>query len=136
MRHNTSTNVQLRRRPKAERFRIDVADTLEITDDEPVIRITLDIRVRDDEFLAKFAEYRNAVARASTKQLVGRTVRVKRQWSRKSIAEATLAARCDAIKRELKPLFDALGPLPEPDDVEALDRYAKRALALEKKASE
>lgn len=103
-----------------------MGDSVEIGEDEPVERLQLDVRVSDDAFLSRFAAYRNALAKAQDKKL-------KRRWSRKSLAESLLAIQCDALRAQLEEMFQALGELPDAKDIEAMDRYAKRVVAWDKK---
>lgn len=100
--------------------------TPEIGEDEQVERVTLDIRAVDFDFLGRFAAFRNAMASASK-------VKLKRKWSRKSMIEAQIAVRVEVIRAQMAEMFAELGPLPEAKDELAMERYAKRVVAHDKK---
>jgi hypothetical protein len=97
-------------------------------EDESHLPVVLQVRLADAEFCARLAEHRNAVAVAQGKRL-------RKQWTRKSIAEVCFAAGVDAIRARLSEMEAACGPLPEADATdEARERYAKRVLAWEQKS--
>ncbi len=88
-----------------------VSDPLEIA--EAVIRVATDLPIEDAEFLAKTA--------------------LKRQWTRKSVAESLLALQVKVLRDQYAELIDAVGSLPDAEDQEAMRRYAKRAAARDAK---
>ena len=88
--------------------------------EEVTVRIALDISPSDLEFLERFAGYRNVM-----NELQARTIRTK--WSRKSAAEAFIAAHVRQVREQMQDVFDALGELPE--DEKALREYAEKVLA-------
>ncbi len=122
----TYTSVQLPRNTRRESLWSSVADPVDIGGGEAVERMTLDVRVADAEFLGQLAEYRNAIAAA-------KGVKLKRKWTRKSVAESFLAAQCDVMREQMKKLLATLGPLPSADEEDAMSRYAKRVVALDSK---
>lgn len=94
------------------------------------VRVTLEVSEGDASFLEAYARYRNALAKVQSK-------RVRRQWSRKMLAESFVAAQCDQARHQLQEMFAAIGPFPDPDDKnttpEDFERYAKKVLAWDKK---
>lgn len=102
---------------------IELQDALSETD-----RFTLDVPATDASFLERFAAYRNALARAQGKRL-------RRQWSRKGMAESLLAAQVDGMRQQMAEMLKDLGDLPAADDKDALEAYAKRVIAWDKKHS-
>ncbi len=120
----TGTVVQLSESARGGSLDASVANPFEISDGEPVERLSLDVRASDVAFLVRFAAYRNALARAQGKK-------IKRQWSRKSLMESLLSIQVDGLRQQLRGLFDALGEIPEHDtkDSGPMDAYAKRAAA-------
>lgn len=90
--------------------------------DKEIERLSLDVPLRDARLIEQFAAYRNKLASVQGKRL-------KKTWSRKSMAEQALAIQCDEIRTQLKAMTDELGPLPEPKDDAALEKYARRVVA-------
>lgn len=102
-------------------------DPFEIDENEAVVRVTLDIRERDADFLERYAKYRNKLSEA-------RKIRRIRKWNRKSMAESQIAEKCDALREQMGGMFEALGELPSADaGEEEIERYVRRVLAWEKK---
>jgi hypothetical protein len=100
--------------------------TPEIGEDEPVERVSLDIRKVDFEFLGKLASFRNALADAQKKK-------IKRRWSRKSMIETQIAVRVEALRAQMEEMFAELGPMPDAKDDLAMKKYATRVVAHDKK---
>jgi hypothetical protein len=94
--------------------------------EQEVDRLTLELSIKDLEFLGNFAAFRNAMADAQEKKL-------SRRWSRKALAEAFLAAACDDTRGKLAEMFAACGPLPSKSDREGMAKYARRVLAWERR---
>ena len=117
-----ATAVQLPRSTPPEKVAFSVADSVDIGEGEPVDRLSLDVRASDAAFLERFAEYRNELAKAQGKKL-------KRKWSRKSLMESLLAIQCDALRKQLGPVFERFGDLPDAKKKEEMERYAKRVAA-------
>lgn len=99
-----------------------------MSQDEGAARISLDVRASDYVLLDQIAAYRNALARAQNKKL-------RKQWTRKSMAESMLAIQCDALRVQLAEMKEALGSLPDGKDDTAMEKYARRVLAWDKKQS-
>lgn len=95
-----------------------------MSENEEVARVSLDVRVRDDDFLERFAAYKNALNDVTKTKL-------RRRWTRKSMAESLLAAQCDVLRNQLTEMVAAFGELPPASDTEAVKRYAKRVAAWE-----
>lgn len=98
-----------------------VPDPLDIAAEDHVERLSLDLSAADAAFLRRFAAYRNEVAK-------GQGLRLKMKWSRKSLAEAFIAAQIAEAKRQLEEMFSAVGELPAEDDHEALAAYVKKVI--------
>lgn len=126
MHMGANTNVQWRNRAEPEKVWLVVSDPTEIDAKDLSERVTLDISEADYVFLRTFAKYRNALAKAQKKKLV-------RQWSRKSFAEALMRDQCNALRKQIEQMVDALGPLPDGDDKKGMQRYAERVVAWSKK---
>lgn len=88
-----------------------------------LVRVTLDLRPEQAEFLEKYAAYRNVLNAAEKRQF--------RKWTRKSAAEAFVDAQIASVQRNMKGVFDALGELPDADDEKALSTYVGRVLELD-----
>lgn len=123
---STTTAVQLRRITNPENLWASVPDPFDIDDEEAGRRLSVDIRPADYDLLAQFAAYRNALAAVQGKRL-------RKLWSRKSMAESMLAIQCDALRHQLREMLTAVGPLPAADDPDEMRRYAKRVSAWDKK---
>lgn len=111
--------VQLRRGRRSVEIPGLMVDPLERAE-EVTVRIALDISPSDLDFLERFAAYRNVM-----NELQARTIRAK--WSRKSAAEAFIAAHVRQVQEQMKDVFDELGELP--DNEKALREYAEKVLA-------
>jgi hypothetical protein len=120
--------VKLRGDQMSDRVWLSVAGPTDMDERQEVERITLDIRAEDFDFLARVAAYRNALATLQGKRL-------KRKWTRKAMAEAFIAAQCDAMHQQLADMIAACGPLPEPEDTDAVEKYARKVLSWDKKNS-
>lgn len=93
-----------------------------------VKRITLDVPVADYDFLKRLAAYRNKLAKEQD-------IRLDRQWSRKSVAEAFLVDRCNTERSErLGAIFESLGPIPDAKDRAELEKYVRRVIHMSKGA--
>jgi hypothetical protein len=101
---------------------------MDIDDSQEVERLSLDIRTQDFEFLSRLAAYRNVLA-----ALQGR--RLKRKVTRKSLAESFIAVQCDAMRNQLAEMLQACGELPSGEDPEAVEKYARKVLAWDKRTS-
>ena len=101
---------------------VDPLDTEEV---EETDRLSLDLPLSELEFLKRFASYRNALNEAQTKAM--------KKWTRKSTAEAFIAAQIRQVKASMKQVFEDLGELPE--DERAMLDYAKKVLAAADKSS-
>lgn len=53
-------------------------------------------------------------------------VKAKVKWSRKEMASTFLRAQCDDLRQRLAEQIKACGPLPDPDDAEAVSEYAEK----------
>lgn len=115
----------LPRRSKSERLWLLVSGP-EDMDEHEAKRLSLDISAKDFEFLERLAEYRNVLARVRAKRL-------KRQWSRKSLAESFVAIQCAAARDELREMIEAVGDIPPADDIETLEKYVRKVLAWDKR---
>lgn len=100
-------------------------DPLEQEEKEKTDRLSLDLSVSDAEFLRRFANYRNALNEAQERPV--------QKWTRKSAAEAYVAAQIRQVKASMAQVFADLGELPK-DDKQMLD-YAKKVLAAAEKPS-
>lgn len=100
-------------------------DPLEQEEKEKTDRLSLDLSVSDAEFLRRFANYRNALNEAQERPV--------QKWTRKSAAEAYVAAQIRQVKASMAQVFADLGELPK-DDKQMLD-YAKKVLAAADKPS-
>lgn len=101
--------------------------------DEGFTRLTLEIPAPDAELFRALAAYRNALASAQGKTL-------RKQWTRKMMAESAISAQADSIRQQLAPMFEACGPFPvltghESRDEKAMREYAARVLAWDKRIS-
>lgn len=106
-----------------------------LTGEQKLERATLDLLSDDYELLDLFALYRNARAK-----VLGDKIRA---WSRKSMAESILMDHLDGLRRDLAEMFEAVGPFPRESDFEsrdelreAMEKYARRVLAWDKKTSD
>lgn len=124
---DTRTAVQLRSGGGSGAFwsSVDQPDTGE---GQVVKRASLDLPPEVFDFADRVAAYRNALARVQK-------VSIRTQWSRKTVMEQQMMLRYRQMLSEMEALFSALGDLPDADDAEAMDRYAARAIALDKKRS-
>lgn len=124
----TNTAIQLRGGGTHGNVLIDVSDPTDISEDESVERLSLDIGAADFDLLERFAAYRNALASAQQKKL-------KRKWSRKSVAESLLAAQVAALRQQIAQMVADLGPIPsaDPKHRDEMEKYARRVLAWDKK---
>ena len=120
------TIPSLRRSIQDDNLWLPVADPTDTSEDESVERMTLDVRARDAELVGKFAAYRNALAAVQGKQL-------RKKWSRKQMAENMFALQCEALRHQLAQMVAELGELPDSDDSDAMEQYAKRVLAWNQK---
>jgi hypothetical protein len=119
------TEVQLLGWPGADKAWGDVAGPTEIPDDF-VERLSLDVGVKDFDFLERLAAYRNALAAAQD-------IKLKRRWSRKSQAESFIAIQCDVMRMQLSEMIAECGDLPPADDREAVEKYARKVVAWSKR---
>jgi hypothetical protein len=127
------TDVQSRGNTNRETVWGVVVDPLDFGEEKVIERLSLDVASTDSELLERFAAYRNALAAVQDKTL-------RRKWTRKSLAESMLAGQCDALRQQLADMFAAVGDLPRapngPEDkgaAEAMEKYARRVLAWDKK---
>ena len=88
-----------------------------------LVRVTLDLRPDQAEFLEKYAAYRNVLNLAEKRQF--------RKWTRKSAAEAFVDAQIANVRKNMKGVFDTLGELPDSSDEKALSAYVERVLQLD-----
>jgi hypothetical protein len=130
---NRETAVQSRRNTNRETVYSVVVNPLDYGEERAVERLTLDVPADDADLMERFAAYRNALAAVQ-----GKTMRKK--WTRKSLAESMLSAQCDSLREQLGEMFGAVGDLPAPPDgpddkaaFEAMEKYARRVLAWDKK---
>lgn len=93
---------------------------------QPTKRLTLDLPEPDVDFMADYAAYRNALARAQN-------IPLEEWWTRKSIIEAYISAQCDASRQQLADMVSELGPIPSAKDKKAMERYVRRVLERRKK---
>lgn len=126
MRENTA--VQLKWGLPSEKVWLAVSGPVDMDDGQEVERLSLDIRAEDFEFLTRLAAYRNALAALQDKRL-------KRKWTRKSLAESMLAAQCDAMRHQIAEMIAACGEIPAADDREAMEKYARKVIAWDKRNS-
>jgi hypothetical protein len=97
-------------------------------DHEPGILLTLHVRASDADLCSRLARHRNALAEART------GLRLRRLWTRKSLAEAIFAAQMDAQRGQLEEMESACGPLPDADASDSVwERYERRVLAWEQR---
>ena len=104
-----------------------VADPLDIDPSEKVERLSLDIRLADAELIGRYAAYKNMLAELTP------DTRLKRQWSRKGMAESMLTSQVEVLKGQLKDLFEALGRFPPADDKDEMEKFVRRAIAWTQK---
>lgn len=93
-------------------------------EEEETERVSLDLPKSVADFLRRFAAYRNAMNEAQ-----GRNVR---KWTRKSTAEAFIAAQRRQVIANMVDAFERLGDLPEvtPDaDEKTREREEREMLA-------
>ena len=105
----------------------------DIEDDRESERLSLDVRASDYDFLTSFAAYRNALARVMGK-------RIRKQWSRKQMAESFISMQVDAMRAQLAEMLKACGELPtfdskDPKSRAAMDSYVKKVIAWDAKRS-
>lgn len=122
------TAFQLRRNRPPDNVVTAVTDPTDISDGVTGERLSLDVRQEDAELLMQFASYKNALAAVQGKKL-------RKKWTRKSLAESFLAAQCDALRIQLAEMLKDLGDLPDSKDEVAMAKYAKRVLAWTEKHS-
>lgn len=96
---------------------VDQGDTAET--------VTILLSEEDHEFLRAYAKYLNTLAKAQEKKL-------KRSWSRKSLAEKYIADWCIELRAQMKDMLAAVGPLPSSKDKKAMERYVERVVAWTK----
>lgn len=89
---------------------------------ESVYRITLDIPRSDADFLHRYADYRNALAKVLGERL-------KRVWTRKTLGEALFEKKISDEIKELREMVEACGEIPPPGDSDAMIAYAKKVVA-------
>jgi hypothetical protein len=119
------TAVQLLGWPGTDKAWPDLAGPTDIPD-EFVERLSLDISVRDFDFIERLAAYRNALA-------VAQGIKLKRKWSRKSQGESLVAIQCDAMRQQLADMIAECGDIPPADDREGMEKYARKVVAWSKK---
>jgi hypothetical protein len=112
-------------RVSSDRVWITVGNPLD-REEQEVERLTVDVPTGVLDFLDRLASYRNTLAELQGKKL-------KRRWSRKSMAESFLSAQCDAMRQQLHDMIKACGVIPEADDREAMERYVKKVIAWDKR---
>lgn len=103
-----------------------VGSPLDIGDDEEVKRVSLDLRVKDVDFAARLASYRNQLAAAQGKK-------IKRLWTTKSVLESFAAQASDGWRAQIAEMIKENGPLPEADDEAAMARYVRKLIAGDKR---
>lgn len=96
--------------------------------EEPSKPMTVHIGDADYDLIERFAAYRNGLARAKGSVL-------RRQWSRKSMTEHFISIQCAGLRAQLAAVVSELGPLPDAEDVAAIDEYARKAIDHEAKAA-
>lgn len=118
--------VQYRRNMAGAKPWLDVADNRKKTKGAKTDRVTIDPSFDNSEFMRRDAAFKTAIA-----ILTGREDELPEEgkWTRKTLAEAYVAAQCDARREQLQRMFDACGPLPDPDDKGELARYVARVFA-------
>lgn len=107
----------------------DVPDPTDISDDEAVERIAIDLLAKDLRLYAAYAAYRNKLADVQKKKL-------NRKWTRKSYVESVIHREAKLLREQLDEMFSACGAFPDPTDEAAMERYVKRVLAWDKKNDE
>lgn len=110
-----------------EKAWLSVTGPKDMDEGQEVVRLSLDIRAEDFDFLARVAAYRNTLASLQGKRL-------KRKWTRKAMAESFIAAQCDAMRQQLADMVAACGPLPDPEDAEAVEKYVRKVIAWDKRS--
>jgi hypothetical protein len=100
--------------------------------DAKVKTLSFDLPLEDLDWLGRYAEYRNALQLVLAEEA---DAKPRRKWSRKSLGERLLSKQIEAKREKLRKVIDTLGELPDADDVDAMKKYAKRALALVKKTA-
>jgi hypothetical protein len=80
-----------RKRPS---LRSTIASMEPFPEDEANVRLSLDVTASAADLLEKYADLRNRRAAAQGKRL-------RRQWTRKSIAELLLAAQIELLKQQM-----------------------------------
>jgi len=91
-------------------------------EEETTERVSLDLPSSVARFLEQFARYRNALNAAQ-----GRNVK---KWTRKSAAEALVAAQVRQVMESMAAAFEKHGPLPESADEKEMLAYARAVLAV------
>jgi hypothetical protein len=94
-------------------------DPLEPEEVEETERLSIDLPASELEWLQRYANYRTALNEAQGKK--------RKKWTRKSAAEAYVAAQIRQMKASMAKVFEELGELPS--DEKAMLAYAKRVVA-------
>ena len=122
------TTVQSRNDAWRETFPLPVNDPrTPLHHIDEVKRFLLDVPKADLDLIEQYAEFANAAAEADGKKL-------KRRWSRKSMAEQFLADQTNVLRQQLAEMWAEVGPFPvfDPEDTAAnrtaMEKYAKRAV--------
>lgn len=97
-------------------------------EEEEVERLSLDVSKKVVEFITRIAAYRNTLAGLQGKRL-------KRKWTRKSLAESLLEIQVSVLTEQFAQMVDACGELPAADDTEAMEKYVRKVMAWDKRNS-
>jgi poly(A) polymerase Pap1 len=124
--NRTGTVFQWRGNAGHAKVWTEVPDPIDIGPDEEAERVALDFDMSTADFFSRFAAYRNAIAAAQGKTL-------KRKWTRKSLMESTINTERARLEAQLEEMVRAVGPIPNAKDAEAMERYARRVLAWDRK---
>jgi hypothetical protein len=124
------TPVQLNRRAGRERVGVAVPTPRDLGDEE-VTRLLLDVPTSELRLIEQIATFRNALAAVQKKKL-------KRQWSRKSLAEHFISDQLLVAAQQYQQMFEEVGPFPEisgtADEKRAvMEEYAKLVIAWTEK---
>jgi hypothetical protein len=93
---------------------------------EGYVRVSFDVRARDYDYFGRLATYRNTLAKV-------KGIKLRRQWTRKSVGEQLLGQRADEYRLQIAEMVQACGDLPAADDEVAMRAYAIRVIAWDKK---
>ena len=126
------TDVQWRKRVRRGRVALAVPSPRDLGEEE-VTRLLIDVPTSELRLIEQISTFRNVLAAVQKKKL-------RRQWSRKSLAEQFISDQLLVEARQYEEMFREVGPFPEisgtADEKRAtMEKYAKRVVAwLEKRA--